>query len=330
MRAPRTAVWVCVAGTAGVLVAIGILKSQHTPAKMAKPSLPVADNVPRPKEADRLYVTNPKVAAKKYKEFVEKHAATKDPVVQDQVGTARLKIGYIAAHEKNWVLARESFLEADEQTKGTKRTSDFGTVNEQGAYQAIVTLEASGKVDEAKKQYRLFIEQRPMSGLCMACYRRLVRLNGGKPTEELTRLIESATKQQDANTRFESAVCGPKTLAYLCQIGAIKVGTVPCDYKSIAKFCGTTDSGTTVEGMIKGIKALGGEASAYRVNRQDLEKVQLPAIILIGDHFVTLLEVKPDSMKVYDTVVNGERAIKIPDLRNPDFYVNAILLRGSL
>ncbi len=333
MKLSKRTIWI--GGGFVVVAVIGGLflttRPKHVEAHVSRAFVPrLIDNTPKPSKANDDYVAHPKVAKQELQSFIHQYETKPNPKIQDQVGAARLKIGFLAAHDKNWSQARQAFQEAANQTKGSGESGAFGTINEQGTYQAIVTLEASGKVDEAKMQYRQFIKQRPLSALCMACYRRLVRLNGGKTTDELTRLIESATKQQDANTRFESAVCGPKTLAYLCEIGAIRAGSSPSDYKSIAKSCGTTDSGTTVQGMIKGLKVLGVNASAYRVNRQDLEKIQTPAIILIGDHFVTLLEVKSDSMRVYDTVVSGERAIKIPDFSNPDFFVNTILLRGSL
>ena len=329
MRTPKTAIWICVAGAVGVLVALGVLNSRHATPRLAKHLLPVADNVPRPKEADRLYVSNPKVAAEKYKEFVAKHAAAKDPVIQDQVGTARLKIGYIAAHDKNWVLARQSFLAADKQTKGTESTGDFGTVNEQGAYEAIVCLEADGKQDEARVRYTEFIKQRPLSPLCMACYRRLTRLNGDKSTPELEHLIETATRKQDANAKFESSVCGPKTIAYLFDSGALNAGNQPHDYKTVAKLCHTTDSGTTITGMLDGFKAFGIKAAGYKVNRQDLVRVKSPAVLLWGTHYIALLKVDSRSILAYDSFTRSERNFSIPALDDPDFFVNVITLNAQ-
>jgi hypothetical protein len=288
------------------------------------------DNIPRPTEADRLYGPEPKVAVEKYKEFVKKYDGSKNPVVQDQVGTARVKIGFLAAHQKQWGQARSAFLEAAEKTKGTGITGDFGSVSDQGAYEAIVCVQASGNISEAKRQYKDFILQRPLSPLCMACYRRLKLLNGGHATPEMDEWIDSATRKREANDKFESSVCGPKTLAYLCDVGALHPGSSPHDYKSLAASCGTSDKGTTVEGMLTGLKKLGVTASAYRVNRQDLTRVSTPAILLWGDHYLTLLAVHERDMTVYDTTTHAERMMTLPELDNPDFYVNAILLKGAL
>jgi hypothetical protein len=286
-------------------------------------------NVPKPVEADKLYSAKPKVAKEKYKAFVQQYAASPDPVIQDQVGTARVKIGYLAAHQKDWTQARAAFLQADKETKGTGRSGDFGTVNEQGAYQAIVCLEASGDKEAARQQYTDFIKTRPLSSLCMACYRRLKRLNNGETTPEMDALVETATKQQDQNAKFEASVCGPRTLAYLCEKGILNPGKQPSDYKAFSKLCHTTDTGTSVSGMIDGLKAFGVNASAFRVNRQDLTKAKLPAILLWGDHYLTLLAVEDHSMKVYDTLTRSEREMKLPERDDPDFFVNLILLNGT-
>jgi len=316
---------------------------QHPNAERRTPNA----NIPRPKEADRLYTANPKAAAPKYKEFIAKYKTAKDPIIQDQVGNARLKVGFLAAHQKDWTEAREAFLEADKQTKGTDRTGDFGSVNEQGAYEAIVCLEAAGKKEEAKKQYTDFIRARPLSPLCMACYRRLKHLNGGVTTPNLDKLIDESTKKQDANAKFESSVCGPKTIEYLLRrqadkgdkaneadkiSPALQYSSTPTlrnpSYREIAKLCHTTETGTTIAGMIQGLKAFGVNASAYQVNRQDLTKLKTPAIVLWGDHYLTLLKVNDRSIHAYDTRTRSEQDFPIPDYDNPDFYLNTIILGG--
>ncbi len=316
-------------GVAGV--AVFLLTKPHTKTPVvAKFQFPKDDHVPRPVDADKMYGPEPKAATRKYQEFVRKYDASPDPVIQDQVGTARVKIGFLAAHRKDWTGARSAFLEAAAKTKGTGKTGDFGSVSDQGAYEAIVCLQASGKVDEARQQYTKFIQDRPLSPLCMACYRRLKKLNGGTATPEMDALIDTATRKQEANDKFESSVCGPKTLAYLCEINALHPGDKPHDYKAFATLCKTTEKGTTVEGMITGLKAMGVPTSAYRVNRQDLTKIATPAILLWGDHYLTLLAVHDRDMTVYDTLTHSERPMTLPELDNPDFYVNAILLKGGL
>lgn len=288
-------------------------------------------DVPKPQEADRLYGSNPKAAANKYQQFVEKYKASPEPVVQDQVGTARLKLGFLAAHQKDWKLARTEFLLTSKETKGTDRTGDFGTVNEQGCYEAIVCLEASGHKDEARLQYLEFLKTKPLSSLCMACYRRLKRLNGGNSTKEYDALIQSATEKQGKNAKFEASVCGPRTIEYMLNSGLIqpadKDRAARADYRSIAKLCRTTDSGTTIAGMIDGLRAFGISASAYRVNRQDLATLARPAILLWGPHYVVLKSVNKRSVDVYDTLTRSNRSIDIPAIDDPDFFINAIVLQ---
>jgi len=331
MRQRKTGLWIGAVAAVGIGVACFVLLQPHPTHKIKKMPLAMQnDNIPKPSEADKLYASSPKVAKEKYQAFVKKYTASHDPKVQDQVGTARLKVGFLAAHQRNWTEARTAFLAADKQTKGTDQTGDFGTVNEQGAYEAIVCLDAAGKKEEAKKQYIDFIKNRPLSALCMACYRRLKRLNGGKTTEELDALIQSATTKQDANAKFESSVCGPRTLAHLCDLGVIKPGNQPHDYKAIAKLCHTKDTGTSIAGMLDGLKALGVQATAYKVNRQDLAKLKTPAILLWGDHYLTLVAVKDRAVRVFDTLTHTEHDLTIPNVDDPDFFVNAILLNNSI
>lgn len=326
MRGNRQTAWIALgAAFATAIVAVGLGLRKEPPAGQPTSGADLAASVPRPRDADRLYAANPKAAAPKYKEFVSKYEKAKDPVIQDQVGTARLKLGFLAAHQRDWPAARQAFEEADRGAKGTGRIGDFGTVGDQGAYQAIVCLEASGKKDEAKRQYTDFIRTRPLSPLCMACYRRLKRLNGGT-TPELDKMIEVATKKQDENAKFESSVCGPKTIEHLIDAGFIKAGDQPHDYKAIAKVCHTTETGTTIAGMIDGLKALGVGATAYQISRKDLAKLKTPAIVLWGDHYLTLLKVEDRSVRAYDTRTRSEQDFSIPEADDPDFYLNTIIL----
>jgi ABC-type bacteriocin/lantibiotic exporter with double-glycine peptidase domain len=82
--------------------------------------------------------------------------------------------------------------------------------------------------------------------------------------------------------------------------------------------------------MLDCLKALHVPASAFKVDREDLEKVQTPAIVLWGEHYVTLLGVENRSIRVFDTLTRSERSVPIPDRDDPDFYLNVILLRGTL
>jgi ABC-type bacteriocin/lantibiotic exporter with double-glycine peptidase domain len=154
-----------------------------------------------------------------------------------------------------------------------------------------------------------------------AAYRRLARLNGGEATPAQDALLQAAVAKQEKRIRLETSVCGPKTIEYLLT----RLGRPAKGYKDIAKLCGTTDAGTTIEGLRKGLRALGVDSYAYKLNRRDLEGAPMPAILLEGDHFVALLKIEGGQALVYDSRYRAEREIGLPGLDDPDFFAAAIL-----
>lgn len=203
---------------------------------------------------------------------------------------------------------------------------EWGSLTDQASYQATVCLVADGKTAQAAEEFRRFMKERPYSPLVSASFKRLVRLNGGKPTDSDLELMEAAQAKQDKKIQFETSVCGPKTIAYLLQKGLIgNWSTKKADYEELAKKCGTANGGTTIEGMRDGLRALGIESYGYRVNRQDLARIQVPAILLIQDHYVALLAITKDGARVYDPRIDSEQTLKLPKFDDPDFFVNAIV-----
>ena len=254
--------------------------------------------------------------------LIEANKTNLDKTVQDRVGEARIRLGYEAAKRKNWDGARATFQLAEREYKGTgAMSSDFGGVPDQAAYQAAVCLVPEGKKAEAEAEFVRFLKDRPLSPLTHAAFKRLERLNGGKPKPEWEALLQSDITQEEARIRFETSVCGPKTIAYLLPL----LGKPAKDYKAIAKLCGTADSGTTVVGMRKGLSALGIPSLAYKLNRRDLAKAPLPAILLDQGHYVALTKVDGEQETVFDTRFGSETVIKLPPIDDPDFSVTAIL-----
>src|SRR4051812_34129650 len=54
------------------------------------------------KAADRLFDTNPLEAKRLYRAFVASYRNDADPKVQDEVGTSRIRLGYLAAKENDF------------------------------------------------------------------------------------------------------------------------------------------------------------------------------------------------------------------------------------
>jgi hypothetical protein len=242
------------------------------------------------------------------REFVQRHADAPDPRVQDQVGRARLKLGYAAAHRKDFTGARAEFLTASREYRGTNAMSaDFGGLPDQAAYQAAVCLAADGKKEEAEREFRRFLKDRALSPLVGAAYRRIERLKGG-PDEDAQALLQSALDKQQARVRFETSVCGPKAIAHMLPM----VGKPAADYKEIAKLCGTTDRGTTLEGMRAGLKKLGVETYGLQVNRDDFLRLPIPFLVLEDDHYVLVTEAKPREAIVFDPRFGSDRRMPLP------------------
>lgn len=318
----------------GLLATVALGAVAGTFVVLRRPAHPTSRTVARPTSplarADALYAAKPKVARNEYEGFVAAHAASPDPKVRDQVGAARMRLGYLAARRHDLPAARSAFLAAA-KVKGTGAAGEFGTVDDQAAYQAVVCLVAEGRRGEAREGFEAYLRERPLSALARAAYGRLKRLNGGASAPAWDALMQAAVARQEARVRFETSVCGPKCLERVLSNssswGGAGVGSPkPPDYKALAKLCGTTDAGTTVQGMRKGLKALGRESWAARLNRQDLAKARLPAILLQGDHYVVLESLEGDRATVWDPRFGSSKPWPLPNADDPDFAATALLL----
>lgn len=257
--------------------------------------------------------------------FVSENRNSKDPHVQDLVGAARIRVAYNLASSGKYLAARKQLLEADRDYRGTGAMSpEWGSVPDQAAYQAIACLMAERRNAEAKKELMQFLKERPLSPLVHAAHRRLSILGSGKAGKDADALLQAAIERQEARIRFETSVCGPKAIERLLK--ELPTTKRQLGYKELAVHCRTTDSGTTIEGIRKGLTAVGLDSFAYRLNSADLRKVVGPAILLEGDHFLVLLGIDGTSAKVYDPRYNSERAVPLPDLADPDFSVATVLL----
>jgi hypothetical protein len=260
-------------------------------------------------------------AKKKYSEFIDKYKASPDEHVQDQVGAARIRLAYMTTKDKDWAKARKQFKEAAATYKGTGTTAaDFGGIKDQALYQAAVCLSADGKKPEARAAYVDFIKTQWMSPLIYACYNRIVKIDG-KKTDEIDALLQHSLDRQQKEIRFQMSVCGPKVVAHVLSLE----GKGEVDYKLLAKECGTTDTGTTVEGLRKGLRAHGLNYFGFTVSRKDLATIQTPAIFLIEDHYIVATAVHGEVVTAFDPVVGTEREIDYSKVPEDQFNVIALL-----
>ncbi len=255
------------------------------------------------------------------KDFIAKNEKSSDVKVQTLVTRARMTQAFELAKKKDYAQAREGFINASYQHKGTDAMNpEFGTLPDQAAYQAIVCLDAEGKDGEARKEYRKFMEERPLSPLVHACFRRLEKMNGGTARDEDQALLEKATAKQEANVRFELSVCGPKCLEKLLPL----FGKEQKGYKELAKLCKTDDDGTTMANLKKGCDSLGLKPIGLELNASDFAKMTKPFMWLQVDHYVDVLEIKGGKALTYDPRYKLDQWVNLP--KSDDSGFRAIVL----
>ncbi len=312
------------AGSAACLVGAGAL-IYMAKARGRGPITPLPHALYRaePKIDRQLYSSNPKGAEKSYSAFIKDHQNSKTQIVQDEVAAARIRLGFLAAHDKDFKKARSVFLEASSKYQGSNhRNPAFGDLKDQAAYQAMVCLEAQGHIAQAQAEYRKFLRERIDSPLVFAVHRRLQRLHGGLSQEQDDRLLQSFVSVQQKRARFETAVCGPKAIEHLLAL----LGMSSPGYQAIAAKCGTTEKGTSIEGIRKGLLALGMRSFGYRLNRKDFATLKVPALWLIKDHYVVVQEIKAEEALVYDSTINSLRKFKLPEEADVNFTAAVITL----
>lgn len=303
-----------IAAAAGALVIGGVLLNKATVDKgTTPPKVATAKPIPaRPSD----HLKEPELAT-----FVSEHAASKDAKVQDEVGRARLRLAFMATHRKDYAAARKQLQVASREYKGTGvMDADYGGIPDQAAYQSAVCLVAEGKKDEARREFLRFMRERSLSPLVQAASVRLDRLNGMKPDEEGHKLLQAAIAKQEKRIRFETSVCGPKAIAYFLPL----VGKPTRDYKELAKLCGTNDQGTTIEGMRKALLDCGVQVFGAEVNRTDLDKVQVPFLVLEADHYLVVTDRSANALKVYDPRDSSERRSSLPPLTDAKFSMTVL------
>jgi len=275
--------------------------------------------------ADSQYGSNPVAATKAYQKIVADNSTSKDPGVQDVVAESRIRLGYLAAKTGDFHSAREQLLTAAQDYKGTgERVSEFGGLKDQAAYQAAACLSGEGKKEEAKQAFLDFMKTYPTSPLVQAAHTRLRLLNGGQAGDEADTLLQEDLTAQQKAARFESSVCGPKAISELL----VRLKKPSKSYEEIAKLCGTTEHGTTIEGMREGLKKVGFRTFALVVNRKDFSTLPTPCLWLNGDHYYLLLSVSEQRAKIFDPSWNAEKEINLPVLDDVHFQAPIIALEA--
>jgi len=282
--------------------------------------------IPGPKARPASHVVLPKqekplVTKAEIQTFLQKSAKSPDPEVQDRVGRARIQLAYLDVRKKNFAAARATLKTAAKEYKGKGiMSADFGGIPDQAKYQAICCLVAEGKKEEARKEFLQFLRDEPLSPLVNATYQRLVRLNDGQDDAEARKLLESALAQQQRHIRLETSSCGPKAIAYMLPL----LGKPERDYRDIAKLCGTGEQGTTLDGMRKGLAALGVEVCGLQVNRRDVVGLKTPFLLLKEDHYLVAVGVNDKTIQLFDPRDRTLRTTPLPPSDDAKFLATVL------
>ncbi|MBZ0212202.1 MAG: tetratricopeptide repeat protein [Nitrospirae bacterium] len=274
-------------------------------------------------KADALYSQKKYSDAKRaYERIVAEFASLDDPELQDEVGAARIRLGHVVAETEGFAAARIYFAEAESEYAGTGATgADFGGIPDQAAYQAAVCLQADDKTEEAVEALSQFLRRHSGSPLVHAAYRRLARLDPERePAHRAT--LEEAIAAQEQKVQAALASCGPRAIIELCD----RLAVPKPEFARISTVCGTDQNGTTMSGMRKGLESLGLRATGRSLNRRDFGALVLPAIWLMGDHYVVLTKVEGDVAQAFDPMIDAERRFKLPPQDDLDFTAAILII----
>lgn len=262
-----------------------------------------------------------------YQDYIERNEKSSDNQTLNRVTVARIRQAYTSARRKKFKEARTRFQVAAKLHKGKDRPSpDHGLLADQAKYQSIVCLAADGKKAEAISEYKKFLIENWQSPVCYSVIKRLHMMLPKEQWAEYDKLMEAAVARQTAVAERESAVCGPKALAYLLEA----IGKGKQDRDKLYKLCGTTGRGTTMAGMRKGLNSFAIEPVGLLLNRLDFPKVQTPALWLGNDHYYVLLEVDDLEAKVWDPKTEQIDAIQLPPLEDANFNARVLALGNPL
>ncbi|MFM9872983.1 MAG: cysteine peptidase family C39 domain-containing protein [Fimbriimonadaceae bacterium] len=243
--------------------------------------------------------------------YVANNSSIRNEQIQDAVTSARMRLAYLDAAEKKPEDARKQFLEAEEKHAGTDSLDpNYGAMTDQARYQAINCLMIEKKESEAKKEYLAFIKERPLSPLVFGVHKRLLKMLDENETREgIDQLLQVAVDKQAAHNKRELALCGPRCVEKL-----LKLKLKPqIELDTIEKACGTTDDGTSMSGMQKGLETLGIKTEGMLVSFTDFNKTSLPFIWLDKQHYLLVHTRKMGKVVVYDPFIRNDREIAVTD-----------------
>lgn len=316
---------------AGLIVALGgltlievtRLRVSNNPSPRVTRQKPLSPAAKTLDNADALYARHDYGGAEKgYSALVDKWKLSTDKRVQDEVGIARIRLGYLHAKNKDFAKARQAFHTAAKLYRGTGRFNpDFGGIPDAADYQAAVCLSAEGNRQGAEQAFANFIRDWPLSPLVYAAHKRLAGLCGGMTNVKYDQLLQVAVLRQEARAKREQRICGPKALARLLELED-KAGHSLDD---LIKLCGTDDKGTSLAGMQKALSSCGLGAFGYRLRGKDFRTMPLPALWLKENHYLVIESIKAGTVYAYDSRLGDTTPTQVP-ISEPSFEAVVLTL----
>lgn len=249
-----------------------------------------------------------------------------NPAEADKASRRMMTVGYALAAKMDFAVAREAFLAVDQEYSGAgSRNPDFGSIPDQAKYQAIVCLVAEGKKDEAKKEFREFLRERPTSNLATMAFRRLVRLNGGAEDPSDVSLYERAISLQEAATKKAIASCGPKVIRYYLANYADQNPPLA----DVARLARQTEEGTSMLDMVRALLTYKVGAEGRELNAPDFLRQNTPFIWLQGDHFVLVEKLDHLEITAWDPMLDGPKVTKSPSADDAAFRAPILILNPN-
>jgi tetratricopeptide (TPR) repeat protein len=188
----------------------------------------------------------------------------------------------------------------------------FTTALEDMKYQQALLLIAEGKKNEALEALKAFSVEHASSHLAQ---RALQKIDELQQTNVLSEVPNAQLKTTTITIADSTNSDGNKTLvtydgmldpSQICSCGpvALKTALAQMGYKSkldqIIENAGTTISGTTVAGLIRAANKENQSAFALTVDKDELTKLRLPAILLFDDHYVTITKITGNRITYHD------------------------------
>lgn len=233
-------------------------------------------------------------------QLIESTQGERDPEIRANRARLQMEVGYDLAHAKDYQKARKVFLAlSKEPARLTTPDPNYGSYQQQARYQAAVCLVAAGKKEEAEEEFYAILRERPAGPFVKAAYERLVRLNGGDPTDLMQTMLDDAISSRSEAIQRELASCGPKAIKRVQE----RLGLKNASIAEITSRCGTDIEGTTMERMLSTLTSLGAKPEAMEVNADDFQSSRTPFIWLIDSHYLVVEGLDSTVARVYDPTV---------------------------